>query len=151
MAVGYELRSNLALNPLRYLNKSRWKGQIGWGPRFRGWQKHLQTHSSLEFNAMQWVKSVEAVRESWRFPPERNKIEIRYEELLTKPEDTLTRVFDVLEVDISDDFFSRIPRLKKGNFHKWGREFSPQEIEEIKPILDPLLKDLGYADQGRWQ
>src|SRR3972149_10347542 len=57
LAILNELRSTASINPLRYLNKSRWNGKVGWGPRFEGWQDFLESHSTLEFNAMQWVKS----------------------------------------------------------------------------------------------
>jgi hypothetical protein len=33
MAVIFELRSSASLNPLKYLNKSKWSGNVGWGPR----------------------------------------------------------------------------------------------------------------------
>ena len=69
MAIFHEVKSTASLNPMMYLNKSRWEGKVGWGPRFRGWKKYYNSHSVLKFNAMQWVKSVEAVKKTWHVLP----------------------------------------------------------------------------------
>jgi hypothetical protein len=150
MALFYELRSNMSVNPLTYLNKSKWGGKPGWGPQFVGWKEYLQTHSYLEFNAMQWVKSVEAVKKNWHILPEKNKIEIRYEDLLLFPEETLAKVLDILEVSMPSNFFDMIPWLKSNNIHKWQNGFTPEQLIEIKPILSPLLITLGYAHSSEW-
>jgi hypothetical protein len=149
-AMLFELRTTASLNPCMYLNKSKWSGKVGWGPRFEMWEEYLQTHSSLEFNAMQWVKSVEAVQESWPILPEGNKVEIKYEDMLRLPAATLIKVLNTLGVEPEDDFFERIPFLKRDNFHKWEKEFNPAEINEIKPILNQLINDLGYAHARQW-
>ncbi|MFC1812826.1 sulfotransferase [Thermodesulfobacteriota bacterium] len=150
MAVLYEINSNPSINPLRYLNKAKWNGKTGWGLRFENWQKYLQTHSTLQFNAMQWVKAVEAVKKNWMFIPEQNKVEIRYEDLLSTPQNTLLKVFDTLEVDPTHDFFKSIPKLKKDNINKWVKEFTDEDIIQIKPILSPTINTLGYAPHNRW-
>lgn len=150
MATIYELASNASLNPLKYLNKSKWNGSVGWGPRFKGWKEYYYSHSSLEFNAMQWVKSVEAVRKIWSSLPEENKIEIRYEDLLMSPAETLSNVLNMLGVAPPADFFAKIPKLKKANFNKWAKEFTAEEISKIKPVLAPMINDLGYANPDEW-
>jgi hypothetical protein len=149
-AMLFELRAISSLNPRMYLNKSKWRGKAGWGPRFEGWVEYRRTHSSLEFNATQWVKSVEAVQESWPILPKKNKIEIRYEDLLRLPEVTLRKVLKILGVEPDDGFFKKIPLLKRDNFHKWEKEFKAAEINEIKPILSQLINDLGYAHTRQW-
>jgi hypothetical protein len=150
MAVSHEIRSNASFNPLLYLNKSRWKGKAGYGPRFTGWNEIMDQYSPLQFVAMQWVKSVEAVRANWAKLPEENRIEIRYEDFLNSPEEVLKEILQVLEVDCPFDFFRNIPNIKRNNFSKWGRGFSPFEISEFKPVLAPLLEELGYAGQDEW-
>ena len=149
-AIVYEISSNSSLNPLKYLNKSKWQGNVGWGPRFKGWKEYYDSHSSLEFNAMQWVKSVEAGREGWSCLPENNKIEIRYENLLRSPEETLNHVLQILGVEPFPAFFEKIPKLKRENTNKWAKEFTVEEIEGIKPILAPMITDLEYAHPSEW-
>lgn len=150
MAVLYELSSNASVNPFAYFNKSRWGGQVGWGPRFKGWKSYLQNHTTLEFNAMQWVKSVEAARNNWSLLDNKNKLEIRYEELLAQPEKLLTKILNFLQCEIDASFFSRIPVLKTNNCNKWQTEFTQNEIKEIRPILSPLLDELNYSQLNPW-
>jgi LPS sulfotransferase NodH len=150
MAIFYEIKSNFSVNPLHYLNKSKWAGRPGWGPRFEGWQGYLQEHSTLEFNAMQWVKCLEAVKESWDCLPATHKIEIRYEDILRSPEESLAKILNSLGLEPPINFFKKIPQLKTNNFDKWAQEFTAEEIDEIKPILAPLINDLGYAHPGKW-
>lgn len=150
MAITYELNRSFSLNPYHYLNKSRWKGGIGWGPRFQGWEEYIATHSSMEFNAMQWVKTVEAALTGLDGVPIANRMEIRYETLLDDPEGTLTSVLNFLGYPAGPDFFGSIPKLKTGNTQKWRVELSPDEIELVKPILTPLLKKTGYLPVHPW-
>ena len=150
MAVGHELKKSFSLNPYRYLNKARWQGQVGWGPRFKGWKLFLEQNPTLAFNAMQWVKTVEAVLSSWQLLPEKNKIEIRYEDLLADPETTVTKIIDFLGYRPQDDFFEKIPALITGNMNKWRDEFTADEIETIKPVLTPLLGRTGYLSKNPW-
>ena len=146
----HELKSNFSLNPSKYLNKAKWKGKIGWGPRFEGWEKCIEEMSTLQFNAMQWVESVSAVLKAWPLINENNKLEIRYEALMENPRETLSTIFEFLELDCSDDFFQGMPALKTNNFDKWRSEFTVEEIEEIKPILTPLISELGYGQKFSW-
>jgi LPS sulfotransferase NodH len=150
MAILYEMKSNFSIIPSDYLNKSKWKGKIGWGLRFENWQEYLQTYTELEFNAMQWVKSVEAVKKGWDILPEKNKIEISYENLLTTTHDTLGNVLEILELDTPASFYSKIPKLNKDNFNKWSIEFSEDELNSIRKILAPLLNELNYAKPLSW-
>ncbi|MFP4445255.1 MAG: DUF2304 family protein [Desulfosudaceae bacterium] len=150
MAVTHELTKSFSLNPYRYLNKSRWKGQAGWGPRFEGWQDYLQSHTALEFNAMQWVKTVEAVQAHWAQIPEKNKIEVRYEDLLSDPVAVISSIIDFLGYRPQEGFFEKIPELITDNVEKWKDEFTEVQIETIKPILTPLLEKTGYLQKNPW-
>jgi hypothetical protein len=90
------------------------------------------------------------VRASWSILPEKDKIEVRYENLLMFPEETLVEILKVLGVEASIAFFERIPKLESANFNKWAKEFTAPEIEIIKPILAPMIHELGYAHPAEW-
>ncbi len=150
MALFYEFLSMRSLDPKMYLNKSKWKGKPYWGPRFRGWEAFIQEHTHLEFNAMQWVKSVEAVYDSWPLLPPQNRMEIRYEQLLTEPRRTLEKILHFLGQTPEEEFFAKIPVLKANNTHKWKTGFTKQEKEILKPILNPLLDRTGYLQTIPW-
>jgi hypothetical protein len=150
MALISEIASNRSLKPSRYLNRAKWGGKPYWGPRFENWESYLEGHSRLQFNAMQWVKCLEAVQDAWHLIPEKNRLEVRYEDLLERPRDVLTRVVSFFGYQADEAFFERIPRLRPGNTNKWRAAFTPEQIEEIQPILDPLLKKLKYLNQRPW-
>lgn len=154
MAIFHELQTsfstNMTLSPKKIFNKARWKGEPGWGPRFEGWQAYLNSHTPIEFNAMQWVRSVEAVFSSWTNLPEKNKIEIRYEDLIQSPKNVLQKLFDLIHVAVSPAFFDKIPEINHHNSNKWENELSYDEIKKIKPILSPLIDRLGYSDKYPW-
>lgn len=128
----------------------RWNGRIGWGPQFEGWEAVIDKVSTLEFNALQWVKCVEAIIAAGQNLEEGRFLEIRYEEFLKQPQETLERIFDFLEVPFPEDFMSCLPALKASNYGKWKVAFSGEEKALIGPILNPLLIQLGYADSGSW-
>jgi len=132
------------------LNRSRWLGRRGWGPRFSGWESVIDKVSCLEFNAIQWIKCVEAVLTECQQMDEYHFIEVRYESLIEQPEITLKMVFDFLELDMPADFMSRLPDFKSHNYNKWETAFSDSEKVLIGPILNPLLMRLGYASDDTW-
>jgi len=119
MAVLHELRSRTFGTPTASLNKARWGSVAGYGPRFPQWKSYLASHTSLEFNAMQWVQSVSAVLRTWPFLSEKNKIEVRYETFISSPKALLDRVFQKLEITEPPDFFDRIPKLRSDNRQNW--------------------------------
>lgn len=144
MAILHELENTLSLNPYKYLNKSRWKGKIGWGPRFKGWETYLSTHATLEFNAMQWATSVEAVKSAWDLIDDNRKIEVRYETLLTDPRNLISSILTFLACRPSEAFFSSMPPLMPGNFNKWEKEFTPTQVSQISPVLESMLREYHY-------
>ena len=149
-AILFEIKNHMSLNPKTYLNKSKWRGKPYWGPRFEGWERYLSDHSPLEFNAMQWVKLVEAVRRDWDTLPEENKIEIKYEDLLRSTKHTLTALFRTLGLQPANDFYDNLPKLKEKNYGKWRHGFAEGEIHKIRPILTPMLCELGYENCLDW-
>ena len=138
-------------NRSRHLNRLRWKGDVGWGPRFKGWDRLYQNNSILQFNAYQWLRCVENIGASWPQVPMDNKMEIRYEDLVTRGNTIIEQILEFLQVPHDENFFSRIPKLKKGNFNKWKFEFSTEQVSEIQPILSPMLINLGYEKNSDWE
>jgi hypothetical protein len=143
-SVYYEIRNLNSPTSVFSLNKSKWEGKIGYGARFPGWKDYCDSHSIIEFNAMQWVKSVEAVKTSLGNVPGRNWIEIKYENFLIHPRETLIEVLNFIGGKIDEDFFKSLPPIKRNNFNKWEKEFTPGDLKKIDPILTPKLIELGY-------
>jgi hypothetical protein len=148
-AFWFETHGHL-LNKSKHLNRLRWDGIVGWGPRFRDWKEIIQKLSILEFNAYQWLSCVENIQKCWPEIPEENRLEIRYEVFITQPEDILTNILQFLNMKGYGEFFHSLPNLKKNNFDKWRKEFSKDQLNEIHPILTPKLLELRYENRANW-
>jgi len=146
----FELKNQeVSFGVKKFLNKSRWKGKIGYGPRFPGWQETLEKLTVLQFNALQWVKSVEYFNRDSDIIPNRNKLEIRYESFIESPERVLDEVFDFLG-------FRYDPGLRLGfdlnpaNRNKWKSAFTRLQLGEIGPVLTKMLMKTGYVSDSNW-
>ena len=148
-AVWFETHGHL-FNKSKHLNRLRWSGEIGWGPRFKVWDKILSQNSILQFNAYQWLKCLESIHSFWADIPEDRKLEIRYEDFITQGVKLIKTILDFLGVERYEEFFDAIPKLKKNNFNKWQIEFSKEQLKEIHPILTPMLAKLGYENNRYW-
>lgn len=149
-ALCYELRHVRSLKPSELLNKSKWQGQSGWGPRFQGWKEVLKVRSVLQFNAYQWLESINEIYKDLCILPADKVLEVRYEGLISKPKTILSEVFDFLRLSFPVDFEEKMPPLKAGNRNKWKREFSSEQLREIAPILTAKLLELGYEEHPDW-
>jgi len=130
----------------KHLNKMRWNGNVGWGPRFKGWQDVFSQSSLLQFNAHQWLKCIERIQKNWDEIAVEKKMEIRYEELISYGGKIITEILKFLDMKPHENFYSSIPKLKKYNSNKWRTEFTGDQLNEINPILLPKLTELGYED-----
>ena len=138
------------LNNSKQLNKIRWNGEIGWGPRFKNWQTVYANSSLLQFNAHQWSGCVECIQRDWKLIQRQNRLILRYEDLITNPVIKINEILDFIGVKSSSAFLESLPELKAGNYGKWKSEFTQSQIAEIHSILTPLLLKLGYAGSVEW-
>ena len=148
-ALWFETHGHL-INKNKHLNRLRWNGKVGWGPRFKGWETFLVEKSMLQFNAIQWSKCIESIQKCWSEIPVEQKIEIRYEDFISKGEQIITHIFKFLKLDAKNGFWMSIPELKANNFNKWKNEFSKDQISQIHAILTPMLIEMGYEDNADW-
>lgn len=137
-------------NKKKHLNQLRWKGEIGWGPRFKDWESVYLQSSLLQFNAYQWVQCTKSIKKNWELIPKKNKLSIRYEDLITNPQKIIGEILSFLKVAEMKEFFDSLPPLKANNYNKWKVEFTGEELKEIHPILTPQLIEFGYAESKEW-
>jgi hypothetical protein len=128
----------------KHLNRIRWNGAVGWGPRFKNWEHVFNEQAILEFNAHQWLKCVEAIHHTWDSIPPEKRLEIRYEDMVEGGSGVISKIVEFLGFEATDDFLASTPLLKKGNYNKWKKEFSKGQIDTIESILNPMLKTLHY-------
>lgn len=148
-ALWFETHGHL-LSGSKHLNRLRWNGSVGWGPRFRNWEDVLKKSSLLEFSAYQWAKCVHNIHINWHAIPEQNRLMIRYEDLLKDGEGVIMRILEFLTLGRYEGLLRSLPKLKSDNFNKWQKGFSKEQIREIHPILAPTLIELGYEDNPNW-
>jgi hypothetical protein len=138
------------LNKSKQLNRIRWEGEIGWGPRFKNWQGMFAKTSLLQFNAHQWSACVRCIQRDWNLIHQKNRLTLRYEDLITNPEKKVNEILEFIGLSSSKEFIDSLPELKANNFNKWKNEFTPNQLEDIHPILTPHLMKLGYAGSEEW-
>ena len=141
--IWYVMRNHAALNPNKVYNHTKWSKNLGWGSRFPGWERALESMKPLEFNAMQWKNAVDAVSRDLTFVEESRQIQTRYEDLVTRPDDELRRLLA----------FIGVPRERIGELgamfyvtsvDRWRSEFTPADLSQIRPILIESMSRFGY-------
>jgi hypothetical protein len=123
----------------------------------------LNTQNPIESCIGRWVRDVSAGivhrGEPWY-------IEVRYEDLVSKPEETLLGLFHFLEEPWDDSVLEsyKVPRdytkfaqspevtrpIYQTSMQRWRRDLSPDEIELFKRRAGSLLIELGYAEDNEW-
>jgi hypothetical protein len=108
-------------------------------------------------------RSVSTLVANWRTRREQAHL-VRYEDLLTRPEDVLREAFDYVGIDASTDTVQRILRKASGrdsalashqtssdqgaSMGRWERDL-PAEIQTLcGEEFGPALLEFGYADGG---
>lgn len=148
-ALWFETHGHL-INKEKHLNRLRWRGNIGWGPRFKHWERIYEQSSLLQFNAFQWLHCIKRIETHFSLIQANCRLIVCYEDLIQKPRQTITKIFDFLGLNASKAFFESLPELKADNFNKWKTEFSKEDLKEIRPILSNQLKKLSYAETEEW-
>jgi hypothetical protein len=116
-----------------------------WGARPPGWKEWIGNESPSRIIARQWVAIVEKALSDLEPLPERDKVIINYEDLATRPEETSRAFLDALNVRDSEDvvaFFRDSARPER--IAQWEESLSQETLEEIRPILEPMMQRLDY-------
>ena len=88
-----------------------------------------------------------------------NGLVVRYEALLDETRGEIVRLFDWLELDLSESILAAAieegkalydvdpsaPRIGSG---KWAESFTPAQLKEFLDTAGSLLEELGYAEPG---
>jgi hypothetical protein len=116
----------------------------------KGWYKNV-------FRATQrWTDAVRKCRTDGFRLPQGQYLEVRYEELVDEPEETLRRVCTYLSVPFEPSMVTLKKPTDKGgdaknrtdivtrNYGKWAKAFTPAQIRKMESVCAPILRDLGY-------
>lgn len=117
-----------------------------------GWRDYASGRTLAEVCAFQWVSANEAVLAAKELIDPERWIEVSYEELLGSPRETTARLFEGIELPADDEVLRWASELDTHvsrtavtapSREKWRKEH-PREIESILPIIEPMMRRLGY-------
>jgi len=126
------------------INKSKWKGKIGFGMRFPGWEEVLADDSILKFNGRQWAQAVQHAQAGLSTIPQELILEVRYEDFIKDPQGTLQEITRFLDLKCPEAYLKSIPEIDSEPENKWRNELSTGQLAEIATVLNDKLVELGY-------
>ncbi|OGI00448.1 MAG: hypothetical protein A2Y25_11910 [Candidatus Melainabacteria bacterium GWF2_37_15] len=115
-----------------------------WGPRFIGYEHYFRNYSLLETGAVQWRKSVLSTKNFFNSRRDLDVCEIKYEDLLANPEQTIASVLGFIENDghkteeIKHNINSELSKIN------WRCTLSKEETAKISGHIEYILMSLGY-------
>ncbi len=142
----------------RFVHMIRDGRDVACSLRRQPWMK-LQDRSADDIAgrcATYWVERVAAGR---RLAGDSRYVELRYENLVRKPEETLRALLAALGLDWSERML--VPDAGErgdpaagpaftSSVGRWRKELSEPEIAALKSIAGPLLIELGYERDADW-
>ena len=123
----------------------------------------MERYDTILEAANRWINSIESAQ-SFGSKIKENYIEIRYEELVTKPEEVIKDTCDFLDIDYDSKMLDHTKQVKKlgdtdkehhsnlskpissDSVGKWKNNLSESDQESITKLLHKHLQRLGYAD-----
>ncbi|MBU0638636.1 MAG: sulfotransferase [Planctomycetes bacterium] len=127
----------------RRLSRASYRYSVG--PKIRNWKKLRRTMDSLEYSALTWRECVGAARRVGRSMPAGRYCEVRFEDLIMHPEQTISRLLAFMGLppapEVDDFAAQRVHQTMSGN---WFRKLSPEDLGRIMPHLEGLLQEVGY-------
>ena len=113
-----------------------------WGVRYPGYQEDLRSKSTLEICAIQWRSCVEASLQQLGKLDKSQWMQIRYEDLMSDPKQSLEKIGQFISVDTQQFDISRIRPTYVGR-HK--KVFDEAQMEKLMNIIRPSLEKLNYG------
>ena len=123
----------------------------------------MERYDTILEAANRWINSIESAQ-SFGSKIKENYMEIRYEELVTKPEEIIKDTCDFLDIDYDSKMLDHTKQVKKlgdtdkehhsnlskpissDSVGKWRNNLSESDQESITKLLHKHLQRLGYAD-----
>lgn len=140
-AILYELRYNFRFKFKGYYAAYYNEGS-GWGVRYPGFNKHLKEYTLLQFNALQWLYSINRIEKDLESIPRSRKLTIGYEEFVSNPDGVISDVIDFVglpESSLVD--VSGVAKSKQSTY-----KVTQGQLKEIMPLIEHKLLELGYLD-----
>ncbi len=121
------------------------KFRYSMGPKIKDWKRLKRSMDRLEFTALTWRECVLAARRVGRSLPADRYLEVRFEDVVNRPEETVPRLLDFMGLPKSkeiDEFVAK--KIDRQVSDKWVNRFSEAEMKLIMPYIGDLCRELGY-------
>ena len=122
-----------------------------------GWEGYTSERSLAEVCAFQWIGANEAVLAAKERIGTDRWVDVRYEDLLESPVEVTRSIFEGIGCDVDDEVIRWAAELdthvsrtavSTPSRDKWRKEH-PEEIESILPMIEPMMRRLGYEIDAR--
>ncbi len=112
-----------------------------WGPRFKGMEKMLRSHSLPEVCAMQWGQCVEKSEYDFtQLVPDR-VYTLKYEDFVANPSLELLAIAAFLNISLPEkDAQQFVQNVSSQNIGKWKKELDPSTLTLIEPLITTSMK-----------
>ena len=136
------LLSNLGRYWKGTLSHLGYGGEAMWGPRFPGWETYFKHYSILEVAAIQWRASVDCVENFLAARPDVAAYDIKYEDLVAHPDETLAGLFRFLHNDTDHQGTIRHDIVLGGP--GWKEAMDMEERRAVAEHIEDRLVSRGY-------
>lgn len=114
-----------------------------WGPKYIDFDKDALKYNSLEISAIQWLKSIEASKESFLKMDQNKYITIDYNEFVSKPDEKLSEICDFLSIDIKKrEIKELVSNVSPKSIGKGKDMLRDKEIAEVHNIVGSKYEEL---------
>ena len=118
--------------------------RLSWGPRFPGIARVRREHTLLETTAIQWARSVEAARQGADGLGARY-LELRYEDFVSNPRDTVARALAFLHLDAPDALVDTMAsQVVSRPVPSWPRKLDPADVRALEAAVGDTLTAFDY-------
>lgn len=128
----------------------RGRRRYAWGAKIKDWKKLSRSMDMLEYCAHTWREYMTEVRRVRLAMPKDQYYEVKFEDLVQRPEETVAGLLDYMELPESEAvnrwLAENVDRTKPGNYQ---RNMSEEELGRIMPYIGDLLDKLSYTSDGR--
>jgi omega-hydroxy-beta-dihydromenaquinone-9 sulfotransferase len=113
------------------------------GAKYPGWQGLLD-RPVVESCGLQWKQTIEYIKDSLKKIPAERVLQVRYEDFVSRPIDTMRRVGETCHLEWTDFLLEQVAEGLRSRNYKWSESFSPSEIELLQNLQGDLLAEMGY-------
>jgi Sulfotransferase family len=120
----------------------------------QGWEAYATGRSLEEVCAFQWISANQAILDASAGIGTDRWVEVRYEEFVDEPREQTARLMEALRLPFDPEVLAYAGTLDRHvtkavtppRADKWRRE-NPREIERVMPLIEPMMRRLGYEVQ----